>query len=332
MNFKDYYEVLEVHRNASREVIDKAYITLAKKYHPDLNKNNIEFANEKMKELNEAYDILSDEIKRREYNEKYDSMRRSNYAEYNNYSRNNTYSNGSNGFNDNLKTEKSKASNSDNSVEQNAKKVKQLKNYLIAVLLFDILLIFTGFHTSNIVIGFLFFIFDICGAIICAIAYRKITGNNILCIILGVICLFTIVNIIITGFILVKANKYLKTVSEEDNIRNIPNKSSKIPKQIYVQIFLFVFGIVVFILINNTATNGKQAKIDSLKKDIVQLENVIQNIKNEINNIELKNKSDQGKWASELDADTIKSDTSEINSLTNALNEKKQELNNLTAK
>lgn len=58
------YEVLEVSENASAEVIEKAYKVLVKKYHPDLQSPENRLASEKkMKEINEAYDILGDEAK-----------------------------------------------------------------------------------------------------------------------------------------------------------------------------------------------------------------------------------------------------------------------------
>ena len=64
----NYYDILEVSKNASPEIIEKAYKTLVKKYHPDLqkgeNKNKYE---EKIKKINEAYDILSDFEKRKNY-------------------------------------------------------------------------------------------------------------------------------------------------------------------------------------------------------------------------------------------------------------------------
>jgi len=67
---KNYYEILEVDRNASQEVIEKAYRALAKKYHPDLQQGAMkEQSAEKMKIINEAYDILSNSIKREQYNE-----------------------------------------------------------------------------------------------------------------------------------------------------------------------------------------------------------------------------------------------------------------------
>lgn len=67
----NYYEVLEVSQNASKEVIDRAYKVLAKKYHPDLQQpNQRKSAEEKLKKINEAYEILSDELKRKQYDEK----------------------------------------------------------------------------------------------------------------------------------------------------------------------------------------------------------------------------------------------------------------------
>ena len=65
---KNYYEILEVDKNASEEVIEKAYKTLAKKYHPDLQNNSN--CKDKMRQINEAYEILSNDFKRREYDEK----------------------------------------------------------------------------------------------------------------------------------------------------------------------------------------------------------------------------------------------------------------------
>ena len=63
---KNYYDILGVNKNASDDEIKKAYRSLAKKYHPDLNPGNAEAA-EKLKEVNEAYSVLSDKTKRQNY-------------------------------------------------------------------------------------------------------------------------------------------------------------------------------------------------------------------------------------------------------------------------
>ena len=66
MDYKDYYKILGVDRKASEEDIRKAYRKLAKQYHPDYNPNN-RGAEEKFKEINEAYEVLSDQKKRSHY-------------------------------------------------------------------------------------------------------------------------------------------------------------------------------------------------------------------------------------------------------------------------
>ena len=69
---KSLYETLEVSSNATSEEIKKAYRRLARKYHPDINKEKD--AEEKFKEINAAYEILSDEKKRKQYDQFGDSM------------------------------------------------------------------------------------------------------------------------------------------------------------------------------------------------------------------------------------------------------------------
>lgn len=65
---KNYYDILEVNKNASPEIIEKAYKTLVKKYHPDLQESNLkENYEEKLKEINEAYEVLSNPEKRKDY-------------------------------------------------------------------------------------------------------------------------------------------------------------------------------------------------------------------------------------------------------------------------
>jgi len=86
---KNYYEILQINQNASPEIIEKAYKTLAKKYHPDLQEeSNKKQAEEILKEINEAYEILSDPNKKTLYDqnlkkqtisqEEYDQMHQEN--------------------------------------------------------------------------------------------------------------------------------------------------------------------------------------------------------------------------------------------------------------
>ena len=67
MSKKDYYEVLGVEKTATADEIKKAYRKLAKKYHPDANSDNKEEAEKKFKEIAEAYEVLSDDTKRKQY-------------------------------------------------------------------------------------------------------------------------------------------------------------------------------------------------------------------------------------------------------------------------
>ena len=65
MKYKDYYEILGVSRDADTAAIKSAYRKLARKYHPDVNKTKE--AEEKFKDINEAYEVLSDKAKRQRY-------------------------------------------------------------------------------------------------------------------------------------------------------------------------------------------------------------------------------------------------------------------------
>ena len=68
-NKRDYYEVLGVSKTATEDELKKAYRKLAKKYHPDANPDNKEEAEAKFKEVNEAYEVLSDPKKRQMYDQ-----------------------------------------------------------------------------------------------------------------------------------------------------------------------------------------------------------------------------------------------------------------------
>src|SRR5262249_17505782 len=68
MEFRDYYKVLGVERTATEAEIKSAYRKLARKHHPDVNPNNKD-AERQFKEINEAYQVLSDPAKRKKYDE-----------------------------------------------------------------------------------------------------------------------------------------------------------------------------------------------------------------------------------------------------------------------
>ena len=101
MKERTLYEILEVSENASPEIIEKAYKTLAKKYHPDLQEEtNKSKAEVMMKKINEAYDVLGNEEKRKAYNAELEAKREQEELEkqstqgFQGYSENMQYQNG----------------------------------------------------------------------------------------------------------------------------------------------------------------------------------------------------------------------------------------------
>ena len=92
---KNYYEILEVNPKASKEIIEKAYKVLIKKYHPDLYKGESRiYAEEQTRQINEAYKILSDEFLREQYDKEiekenmFNRQYNSNYNNLNNINKN----------------------------------------------------------------------------------------------------------------------------------------------------------------------------------------------------------------------------------------------------
>ncbi|MEM8719310.1 MAG: J domain-containing protein [Cyanobacteria bacterium P01_G01_bin.39] len=85
---RNYYEMLGVTKNASSNEIKKAYRTLAIKYHPDRNLGN-KAAEEKFKDINEAYEILSDQTRRVQYDQSISKKNFINKTSFNNFGRNN---------------------------------------------------------------------------------------------------------------------------------------------------------------------------------------------------------------------------------------------------
>jgi curved DNA-binding protein len=68
MEYKDYYKILGLNRNAGKDEIKKAYRKLARKYHPDVNPDD-KTAGAKFSEINEAHEVLSDPEKRKKYDQ-----------------------------------------------------------------------------------------------------------------------------------------------------------------------------------------------------------------------------------------------------------------------
>ena len=116
---KNYYEILEVNKKASKEVIEKAYKVLVKKYHPDLytgQKKN--YAEEKIKEINEAYSVLIDEFMKEQYDSELEKQEQAElYKKYNQKQTDNNLNDNVNSTNNNKKENKNYKS------QQNKKEV-----------------------------------------------------------------------------------------------------------------------------------------------------------------------------------------------------------------
>lgn len=72
VSMKDYYQILQVHPEAGQEVLNSAYRSLVKQFHPDkYHTARKSLMNEKMREINEAYQVLSNPATRNEYDQRY---------------------------------------------------------------------------------------------------------------------------------------------------------------------------------------------------------------------------------------------------------------------
>ena len=120
---KNYYEILEVNKKASKEVIEKAYKVLVKKYHPDLytgQKKN--YAEEKIKEINEAYSVLTDEFMKEQYDTELEKQEQVElYKKYNRKQTTNT-------LNDDLQSNINNANNTSNNRKANKNHKSQRNN------------------------------------------------------------------------------------------------------------------------------------------------------------------------------------------------------------
>lgn len=125
---KDLYKILEVDRKASIDVIEKAYKVLAKKYHPDLQstQESKKVAEEKIKKINEAYEILKDNEKRKKYDleleqeEKRNTVNNTNYnSDYTNRNHNSSAVNGTTYNNVNYKQNVGYKNNAESNNKQN---------------------------------------------------------------------------------------------------------------------------------------------------------------------------------------------------------------------
>ena len=98
---RDYYEVLGVSKNATDDELKKAFRKLAKKYHPDANPDNKEEKKKNFKEVNEAYEVLSDSQKRKMYDQ-FGHDGPSGFGGFNGQNGSYTYTNYGGGFGDDI--------------------------------------------------------------------------------------------------------------------------------------------------------------------------------------------------------------------------------------
>lgn len=123
---KNYYEILQVNQNASLEIIEKAYKVLAKRYHPDIQTDAKKkaFAETRLKEINEAYDVLSDEFLREQYDLELEKQTKQNWEQA---YQNQTYSVDRNSYARNKSSVQNQTNQQSNSSQENVSKRKEKK-------------------------------------------------------------------------------------------------------------------------------------------------------------------------------------------------------------
>lgn len=166
---KNYYEILEVDKNASNEIIEKAYKTLVKKYHPDLQENNLkENYEEKIKQINEAYEVLSNKEKRKNYdlnlknnfiniekfnnlyNENINLKKQLNYIKNNLNNINNNYNNANINQKNNFNNYYSKNNYINNNKIKSNLNLKTLQKNILAFFITILIFLIIGFILWNI--------------------------------------------------------------------------------------------------------------------------------------------------------------------------------------
>lgn len=128
---KNYYQILGLERNASPDDIKKAYRYYASKFHPDLH-NGDKFFEEQFLNVKEAYDLLSDPLKRRKYDSEFSDLREPTYQE-SEAPRNQSEQKSNKGKESNTTSRPSTSSNIPRTPVANEKVAQRQKNFLIGI-------------------------------------------------------------------------------------------------------------------------------------------------------------------------------------------------------
>ena len=122
---KNYYDILQINKNAAPEIVEKAYKTLVRMYHPDLQEGaNKQEYEEKLKLINEAYETLSNEQKRKQYDLELEQIEQMKRQQEN---VENSYSNFDNSYNPNVSNNQYQNPNNYNNNYDINEKVEQAR-------------------------------------------------------------------------------------------------------------------------------------------------------------------------------------------------------------